>query len=117
MPARVLAQRHGLVRVLRLLGPDPGVGQDARVGADARVGPHTRVGPGPPTGELTAREVEVLRLIGLGGSNKDIARDLFISEHTVANHVRSILMKTGSSNRTAAAHHARRHGLLNDSDD
>ena len=117
VPARVLAQRHGLVRVLRLLGPDPGVGQDARVGADARVGPHTRVGPGPPTGELTAREVEVLRLIGLGGSNKDIARDLFISEHTVANHVRSILMKTGSSNRTAAAHHARRHGLLNDSDD
>ena len=39
-------------------------------------------------------------------------RVLHISEHTAANHVRSILMKTGMANRTAAAHYARRRGLL-----
>lgn len=98
-PARELAHRHGLVRVHRLLGADP------------------RSGSGSQPAGLTARELEVLRLIGLGRSNKDIARELFISEHTAANHVRSILMKTRSANRTAAAHYALRHGLLHDSDD
>ena len=61
---------------------------------------------------LTTRELEVLRLIGRGRSDREIATDLFISEHTAANHVRSILMKTQSANRTAAARYAMRHGLL-----
>ncbi len=106
-PARELAHRHGLVRVHRLLGADP------RSGVEPRSEPRS----GSQTGGLTARELEVLRLIGLGRSNKDIARELFISEHTAANHVRSILMKTQSANRTAAAHYALRHGLLKNSDD
>ncbi len=98
-PARELAHRHGLVRVDRLLG----VSSPVRAGS--------------PIGDLTARELEVLRLVGRGRSNREIARELFISEHTVANHVRSILKKTGSANRTAAAHYALRHGLLDASDD
>jgi DNA-binding CsgD family transcriptional regulator len=60
---------------------------------------------------LTTREVEVLRLITTGKSNRDIADALFISLNTVANHVRSILSKTGAANRTEAAAYAMRHGL------
>ena len=61
--------------------------------------------------DLTPREVEVLRLIAIGRTNADIATALAISLNTVATHVRSILAKTGSSNRTEAAAHAMRRGL------
>jgi DNA-binding CsgD family transcriptional regulator len=62
-------------------------------------------------GGLTPREVEVLRLIASGKSNRDIAEALFISLNTVANHVRNILAKIGAVNRTEAAAYAIRHGL------
>jgi DNA-binding NarL/FixJ family response regulator len=69
----------------------------------------------PPTSanedDLTSREVEVLRLIAIGRTNADIATALAISLNTVATHVRSILAKTGCSNRTEAAAHAMRRGL------
>jgi DNA-binding CsgD family transcriptional regulator len=61
--------------------------------------------------ELTPREIEVLRLIAIGRSNADIATALAISPNTVATHVRSILAKTGSANRTEAAAYAMRHNL------
>jgi DNA-binding CsgD family transcriptional regulator len=61
---------------------------------------------------LTARETEVLRLLAEGLSNRDIAIRLVISENTAANHVRSILSKTGSGNRTQAAMYAAAQGLL-----
>lgn len=61
---------------------------------------------------LTRREVEVLRLIAVGRSNRDIADALFISLNTVANHVRNILSKTGAANRTEAAAYAIRHGFI-----
>jgi DNA-binding CsgD family transcriptional regulator/tetratricopeptide (TPR) repeat protein len=60
---------------------------------------------------LTAREVEVLQLLTLGRSNKDISVVLAISLNTVATHVRSILNKTGSVNRTEAAAYAMQNGL------
>lgn len=60
---------------------------------------------------LTRRESDVLRLVARGHSNRDIGRLLFISQNTAANHVRSILMKTGCANRTEAADFAHRHGL------
>jgi DNA-binding CsgD family transcriptional regulator/tetratricopeptide (TPR) repeat protein len=56
--------------------------------------------------ELTEREVEVLRLVAQGMSNKDIAEALFITTNTVANHVKNILSKTGKTNRTEAAAYA-----------
>ncbi|HEY5869742.1 MAG TPA: response regulator transcription factor, partial [Candidatus Tectomicrobia bacterium] len=71
--------------------------------------PHS---PQPYPGGLTQREVEVLRLIAVGKSNRDIAEALFVSPNTVANHVRSILTRTGTTNRTEAAAYARRHDLL-----
>jgi DNA-binding CsgD family transcriptional regulator/tetratricopeptide (TPR) repeat protein len=61
--------------------------------------------------DLTAREVEVLRLIAIGRTNKDVSRVLAISLNTVATHVRSILNKTQCANRTEAATYAIRHGL------
>jgi DNA-binding SARP family transcriptional activator/DNA-binding CsgD family transcriptional regulator/tetratricopeptide (TPR) repeat protein len=61
---------------------------------------------------LSERESEVLRLVAEGKSNREIGLDLTISEHTVANHVRSILRKTGCANRTDAASYAHRRGLV-----
>ena len=60
---------------------------------------------------LTAREIEVLQLIAIGRSNKDISAVLSISLSTVATHVRSILSKTGCANRTEAAAYANRQQL------
>lgn len=61
---------------------------------------------------LTEREVEVLRLVAEGLSNREIGERLFLSANTAANHVRSILGKTGAPNRTKAAIFATEHGLL-----
>ena len=63
---------------------------------------------------LSEREVEVLRLVARGQSNREIGMRLFISEHTVANHVRSILRKSGCANRTDAASYAHQRGLVAD---
>jgi DNA-binding CsgD family transcriptional regulator len=65
----------------------------------------------PPDG-LSARELEVLRLVAQGQSNRKIGQELSISQHTVANHIRSILRKTGSANRTDAASYAHSRGLV-----
>ncbi|WP_218510869.1 AAA family ATPase [Variovorax sp. dw_308] len=63
---------------------------------------------------LTERELGVLRLIAMGRNNREIGQVLQISPNTVANHVRSILEKTYTANRTEAAAFARREGLLNE---
>src|SRR5947209_3052711 len=60
---------------------------------------------------LTAREVEVLRLVAGGRTNIDIADELGLSEKTIAHHLTHIFNKTGSDNRAAAAAFAIRHGL------
>ena len=62
--------------------------------------------------ELTARELEVLKLIAQGKSNKIIAADLFISEGTVKIHVNNILSKLGVSDRTHAATFALQRGII-----
>jgi DNA-binding NarL/FixJ family response regulator len=61
---------------------------------------------------LTPREVEVLRLVSDGLSNRQIGRALFISEKTASVHVSNILAKLGAASRTEAAAVARRRGLL-----
>jgi DNA-binding NarL/FixJ family response regulator len=66
---------------------------------------------GGPAG-LTQREVEVLRLVARGLSNKEIAARLVISPKTVANHVEHIYAKIDASTRAAAGLFAMRHGLL-----
>ena len=61
---------------------------------------------------LTAREIEVLRLLARGLSNKQIAARLVISPKTVANHTEHIYAKIDTSTRAAAGLYAMRHGLL-----
>ena len=81
-----------------------GVGHEAnaKTDADASIA--------PPDG-LTPREVEVLRLIANGRSNREIASELVISFNTVTNHVKNILGKTSCANRTEAAAYAIPRGL------
>ncbi len=62
-------------------------------------------------GELTARELEVLSLIGKGKTNLEISQDLFISIKTVKVHVSNVLAKLELDDRTKAAVYALKHGL------
>ena len=64
----------------------------------------------PPAG-LSAREIEVLRLVAAGLSNGEIAERLFLSPNTVKAHIAHVLGKIGVHNRTAATEFALRHGI------
>ena len=66
----------------------------------------------PPPIELTARELQVLRLLAEGASNKSIARRLDITPHTAKFHVASIVAKLGATGRTDAVAKAMRLGLV-----
>jgi NarL family two-component system response regulator LiaR len=66
----------------------------------------------PPGAALTPRELEVLRLIASGMSNKEIARELVLNERTVKGHVSNILSKLGLADRTQAALYAVREGIV-----
>ena len=61
---------------------------------------------------LTAREIEVLKLVVIGGSNKDIADKLGISERTIKNHISNIFKKINVSDRTQAAVFAIKNDLI-----
>ena len=60
---------------------------------------------------LSPREIEVLRLVTQGKTNREIAEDLVLSERTVINHISHIFTKTGAENRAGATAYAIRHGL------
>ncbi|MGA9245744.1 MAG: response regulator transcription factor [Silvibacterium sp.] len=63
-------------------------------------------------GTLTTREIEVLKQIGGGNRNRDIAERLFISEETVKVHIKHIMEKLGASDRTQAVAIAVRRGII-----
>ena len=67
---------------------------------------------GTPVAGLTAREVDVLRLIAAGRSNPEIAKDLFVSEATVKTHINHVFAKTGARDRAQAVRFAFQHGLV-----
>jgi ATP/maltotriose-dependent transcriptional regulator MalT len=68
-------------------------------------------GPAALPGGLTAREAEVLRLVASGKTNRDIAVELVISEHTVARHLQNMFAKLGVTSRAAATAFAYEHDL------
>ena len=73
----------------------------------------TEVTDGPAlAGRLTTREVEVVRLVARGSTNRDVGRELYISEKTVARHLSNIFCKLGISSRSAATAWAYEQGLM-----
>jgi DNA-binding NarL/FixJ family response regulator len=87
----------------------------AEVGRELRSKPlldETGAGETAGASALTSRETEVLRLLAEGRTNRQLARELYISEKTVSVHVSNILAKLGVRSRTEAAAVARRDGLL-----
>jgi DNA-binding CsgD family transcriptional regulator len=78
----------------------------------ARVDAHTVPAAPADTHGLSPRELEVLRLVAAGKTNREIASILVVSEHTVARHVQNIFAKVGVSSRTAAGAFAFEHDLV-----
>jgi len=70
-----------------------------------------RMAEGERGDELSERELEVLRLLVAGASNKSIAAQLSLSENTIKTHISRIFAKTGSRDRVAAIGYARRHNM------
>ena len=116
LPFEAAEGRTALAGVLRALGQAKAADREARradelfeqLGVSASV---RRVGLRAGS-VLTAREVEVLRLIADGLSDREIAERLMLSPHTVHRHVSNILLKLGLSSRTSAAAHAARQDLV-----
>jgi DNA-binding NarL/FixJ family response regulator len=65
-----------------------------------------------PHADLTARELEILRLVASGASNSQVALELWVTEQTVKFHLSNTYRKLEVANRTEAAHYAHTHGLL-----
>jgi DNA-binding CsgD family transcriptional regulator len=78
----------------------------------ARAQALSRQAAAKPAGGLTARELEVLRHVATGKTNRSIAADLILSEKTVARHVSNIFTKLGLSSRAAATAYAYEHDLV-----
>jgi ATP/maltotriose-dependent transcriptional regulator MalT len=120
-PFEAAEVRRTLGRACRALGDEEGA-ELAIGGAQAvfeRLGATVEVkrtadllGARGQPGGLTARELEVLRLLAVGKSNKEIAEDLYLSVKTVARHLENIYFKLGVSSRAAATALAYRDGLV-----
>jgi DNA-binding CsgD family transcriptional regulator len=117
-PYEVARTREQIARACSALGDD----EAAALELDAARDGYRALGAAPDLARLdprrgarhglTPRELEVLRLVAAGRSNREIAVKLVISEHTVARHVQNILAKLDVSSRTAAASFAFEHELV-----
>jgi HD-GYP domain-containing protein (c-di-GMP phosphodiesterase class II) len=96
----------------RVLEAEAGLDADAVACVLAAVGRRPAPSPAGWPAELTDREVEVLRLIARGRSNREVAERLFISPKTVGRHVENLYRKIGVSSRAAAAVFAMENRLL-----
>jgi LuxR family maltose regulon positive regulatory protein len=116
LPFEAAEARAALAEVLRSLGQGKAAERETHLAAQAfeRLGARAaaRRAKAPSRGVLSARELEVLRLVSEGLTDREIAERLFLSPHTVHRHVSNILIKLGQGSRTAAAAHAARRGVL-----
>jgi HD-GYP domain-containing protein (c-di-GMP phosphodiesterase class II) len=96
----------------RLLECEPGLDADAVACVLAAAGRRGAPQQAPRPAGLTNREVEVLRLIARGRTNREVARILVVSPKTVGRHVENVYAKIGVSSRAAAALFAMEHGLV-----
>ncbi len=116
MVAGVRAAAQGLYILHPLVAPT--ILQDLEAVRPSRSLAGSALGPDNPERDddliepLSERELEVLRLMGRGLANKQIAAQLFITEHTVKFHIRAILGKLGAANRTEAVTLALQKGLV-----
>ena len=119
MPYDAARARVHIALACRVLGDHDGAGVELeaaratfeRLGAQPDLAwleslGRTKVSP------LTDRELEVLRLLATGRTNREIAAALVISPHTVSRHVQNIFVKLGLSSRAAATAYAYEHGLV-----
>jgi DNA-binding CsgD family transcriptional regulator len=122
VPYEAARTRVLIAQALRALGDDDAATMEldaarwafeqlAATGDVARVARLARGAPTGTSGSLTARELEVLKLIAAGHTNRVIGRRLDISEKTVARHVSNIFTKLGLNSRAAATAYAYQHGL------
>jgi ATP/maltotriose-dependent transcriptional regulator MalT len=115
-PYEAARVRVHLGGVFRRVGDDGGARLELQVAQRTferlGVSPDARGGQASLPAGLTAREAEVLRLLATGRSNRDIAAELVVSEHTVARHLNNIFAKLGVSSRTAATAFAFKHDLI-----
>ncbi|MEX3813714.1 LuxR C-terminal-related transcriptional regulator [Paraburkholderia sp. BR13439] len=106
MPAEIVVSIEAVAAGLCVLTPDI----LARLLAETR--PSRQKAPGETFEALTLREIEVLAMLADGLGNKEIARQLDISDNTVKFHLSSIFGKLGATNRTEAVMLGMRHGFI-----
>jgi DNA-binding NarL/FixJ family response regulator len=119
-PFEAARARLDLAHALEQLGKRPAAERETRAAREAlrRLGIAAPTKPAPAARRdrtrdaLTARQVEILRLVAQGLSNPDIAARLKLSDHTVKRHVANLLTRLGLSSRAAAAAYAAKQGLL-----
>ena len=103
-------------RLARKLGARPLAAEAARevaaLGESVERAPGARARRTPSGAGLTRRELEVMRYVAVGRTNREIAQELFLSPRTVDMHVRNILRKLDCRSRVEAAHRAGELGLL-----
>jgi DNA-binding NarL/FixJ family response regulator len=112
LPARELADAVRLTHA-GVAPFDPAAAARLASALDRTPAPSAPPAQTPPAGQaLTTREVEVLRLVATGATNREIAERLYVSEGTVKNHISRVLSRLGLRDRTQAAIYARDHGLV-----
>ena len=106
------AEGRAALAVFKNLGAVTDAGATTTVLREIEAKTRKRTGKTPDLIGLTRRELEVLRLVAQGMSDKEIATNLVLSRHTVHRHIHSILTKLDLPSRAAAAAYAAQHGLL-----